>query len=71
MSYGSCNFPQPRVDVLRAVLLYGVVLASLSAVALVAVCDFKGTPKTEHVAQGPRNLPDGNTHLAVEKCTSL
>ena len=27
--------------------------------------------KPAHAAQGPRNLPDGNTHLAVEKCTSL
>lgn len=72
MSYGDCNFPPPRVDMFRRVMLVGVLLACVISLVWAAACDVMGTPpKTEHVAQGPRNLPDGNTHLAVEKRTSL
>lgn len=73
MSYGDCNFPSSRVDTIRAVLLYSVFFACIISLIWAAACDVMGPPpKAEHVTQqGPRNLPDGNMHLAVEKRTSL
>lgn len=50
--------------------LYVFVVVTLSLSVGIAA---KHAPvaKPAHVAQGPRNLPDGNTFLAVEKRTSL
>jgi len=73
MSYGDCNFPPPRVDMFRLMLLVGTIVFCLGSLVWVAVNDLiaVSVEKPAHVAHGPRNLPDGNTHLSVEKRTSL
>lgn len=50
-----------------ALYVFFAVTLSLSIV----VVKHAHVAKPAHTAQGPRNLPDGNTHLAVEKRTSL
>ena len=53
-----------------SIALYVFFAATLS-LSIVVVVKHAHVAKPAHVAHGPRNLPDGNTHLAVEKRTSL